>query len=149
MIRYVRGNLLDSNAEALVNAVNCVGVMGKGIALAFKERYPDMFREYARKCRREEMQPGSVWARRWGHGGPHRKWVACAATKNHWRDPSHLSDIELCAARLRAFVKAASIKSIAVPALGCGNGGLKWEEVRPLLENALGDLNADVEIYEP
>jgi O-acetyl-ADP-ribose deacetylase (regulator of RNase III) len=144
MIRYVRGNLLDSDAEALVNAVNCVGVMGKGIALAFKKKFPDMFRDYAITCSTGKMRPGDAYAMRCGD-----KWIINAFTKAHWRDPSHLRDIELCARRLRLFVGPCGIKSIAIPALGCGNGGLKWEDVRPLLENALGDLKADVEIYEP
>ena len=145
MIRFVRGNLLDSEAEALVNAVNCVGVMGKGIAKAFKERYPEVFREYVGKCRRGELRPGDVWAIR---GSPD-KWIVHAATKGDWRMPSVLLNIESCAKYIRLFVKAARVKSIAVPALGCGNGGLKWEKVRPVLEEALGDVRADVEIYEP
>ncbi len=142
-MRYVQGDLLSSPAEALVNAVNCVGVMGKGIALGFKKAYPDVFREYVRKCR-AGAQPGTVWAVRSGE-----KWVVHAFTKGHWVERSELADIELCAARLRLFVKTSRIKSIAIPALGCGNGGLEWAAVKPVLENALHDLDADIAVYEP
>lgn len=143
-IRYVRGDLLQSEAEALVNAVNCVGVMGKGIAFAFKEAYPEVFQEYARKCRNGELKPGNIWARKAGE-----KWVVHACTKGHWRERSRYTYVVDCARYIDLFVRAARIKSIAVPALGCGNGGLSWAQVKPILEESLGELRADVEIYEP
>lgn len=144
MIRFVRGNLLDSEAEALVNAVNCVGVMGKGIALEFKKRYPEVFQEYARRCRIEEKRPGDVWAIRY-----YERWIVHAFTKGHWREKSKLTYIVDCARYIALFVKASKLESIAIPALGCGNGGLPWPAVKQILEEALGDVRADVEIYEP
>ena len=145
MIRFVRGNLLDSEAEALVNAVNCVGVMGKGIALEFKKRYPEVFKQYALGCRNGAWHPGDVWAIRSGEV----KWIVHAFTKGHWREKSQLTDIVDCARYIALFVKTSKVKSIAIPALGCGNGGLPWPAVKQILEEALGDVRADVEIYEP
>lgn len=145
MIRFVRGNLLDSEAEALVNAVNCVGVMGKGIALEFKKRYPEVFREYALCCQGGGVQrPGDVWGMR-----AQGKVIIHAFTKDHWRDKSQLEAVSTCAWRLRVVAGAFEVKSLAVPALGCGNGGLSWDDVKPILVKELGNLKADVEIYEP
>jgi len=144
MIRYMKGNLLESKAEALVNAVNCVGVMGAGIAKQFKEAYPEVFREYREKCRRGELRPGNVWAMRSGD-----KWIVHAATKGHWRARSYLGDVAWVLSHLRNFLQMAEVKSMALPALGCGNGGLQWPVVKTLIANEFLGVDADVEVYEP
>jgi len=145
MIQLQRGNLLQVDAEALVNTVNCVGVMGKGIALQFKQAYPENFREYERACRAGEVQVGRMFVYSTGEF-LNPKYIINFPTKRHWKGKSRLSDVE---AGLRALVEDVSrlgIRSIAVPPLGCGNGGLAWNEVRPLIEAAFEAL-PDVEVY--
>lgn len=143
MLTYIEGNLFLSPAQTLVNTVNTVGVMGKGIAKAFKAIYPEMFAAYAAWCQRGELAPGKLHLYRTPH-----KWILNFPTKQHWRQPSRLADIE---AGLEAFVRgyeAQGITSVAFPQLGCGNGGLDWErEVRPLMERHLADLPIDVYVH--
>lgn len=149
MIREVHGNLLHAEVDALVNTVNTVGVMGKGIALQFKRAYPDNFRDYVRSCRRGDVQTGKVLVHETGQMSP-PYYIINFPTKTHWRSPSKLKDIELGLADLRRVVQELGIGSIAVPPLGCGNGGLEWSEVRERIEVALGDLtNVDVAIFPP
>ncbi|MEO7196440.1 MAG: macro domain-containing protein [Pseudonocardiaceae bacterium] len=149
MIHESHGNLLDSDAEALVNTVNTVGVMGKGIALQFSRRFPDMFRDYERAAKRHEVRLGQMHI--WGTGamtGP--QFVINFPTKGHWRARSQLPDIEAGLADLVRVVREKSISSIAVPPLGCGNGGLDWAEVQPLIESAFARLpDVDVRIFPP
>lgn len=145
MIRYIDGNLLDANTEALVNTVNCVGVMGKGIALQFKQAFPDNFRQYARACRRGDVRIGKMFVVPVvGTHGP--KYIINFPTKIHWRDPSRIEFIEEGLEDLVACIQGHGIRSVAIPPLGCGNGGLEWERVRPLIEKRMSSLN-DVEIY--
>jgi O-acetyl-ADP-ribose deacetylase (regulator of RNase III) len=143
MITYVEGDLFTSPAQVLVNTVNTVGVMGKGIAKEFKAIYPDMFRVYQGLCEREELTVGKLFL----HRTPH-KWVLNFPTKRHWRQRSRVEDIE---AGLRTFVARYAeyrLVSIAFPQLGCGNGELDWEtQVRPLMERYLGSLPIDVYIH--
>ncbi len=145
MIRFVHGNLFESKAEALVNTVNCVGVMGKGIAYQFKRAYPSMFADYMAKCRRHEIRIGQVATFR--DGG---KLIINFPTKDHWRAPSRLEDIKVGLTSLRAVIITEQVASIAVPPLGCGNGGLHWPLVKKAIVEALQVLNdVDIAIYEP
>lgn len=143
MILYVKGNLFQSPAQVLVNTVNTVGVMGRGIALDFKQLYPEMHRQYRELCERGEFKVGKLWLYR----SPN-KWVLNFPTKKHWRSPSRVEYID---AGLRKFVDTYSnlgIHSIAFPALGCGNGQLDFEtQVKPLMERYLRQLPIEIFIY--
>jgi O-acetyl-ADP-ribose deacetylase (regulator of RNase III) len=143
MILYVNGDLLQSPAQVLVNAVNTVGVMGKGIALEFKRLFPDMYRRYRDLCEHHKFEIGMLWL----YKSPN-KWVLNFPTKRHWRNPSRVEYIE---AGLRKFVSVYSewgIHSVAFPALGCGNGRLDFEtQVQPLMEKYLKSLPIEVFIY--
>lgn len=149
MITFTEGNLLDADAEALVNTVNTVGVMGKGIALMFKEAFPDNFAAYERACKAKQVQLGKMFVtERKDLLGP--KWIINFPTKGHWRYPSQMKWIEDGLADLARFISEKEIRSIALPPLGSGNGGLEWSDVRPLIEDALGTLeNVNVIVYEP
>ncbi|AUB81210.1 macro domain-containing protein [Candidatus Thiodictyon syntrophicum] len=149
MIHYTKGNLLDADVEAVVNTVNTVGVMGKGIALMFKERFPQNFSAYAAVCKDKKLAPGGIFVtERTDLLGP--RWVINFATKGHWRHPSKMEWIDTGLADLRRFIREHGVKSIAVPPLGAGNGKLDWSEVKPRIEAALGDLTeVDVIVYEP
>lgn len=149
MIRFTRGNLLEADVEALVNTVNTVGVMGKGIALMVKEAFPENFREYAAACKRGEVEVGRVFlTQRPGLAGP--RWIINFPTKKHWRHSSRIEWIEEGLVDLRRVILEKGIRSIAVPPLGCGQGGLPWQNVRGLIERKLGDLEGvEVVIYEP
>lgn len=148
MIRYVQGDLLEAEADALVNAVNTVGVMGKGIALMFKQRFADNYRRYVAACKAGEMSVGRMFVTEpMELEGP--RWIVNFPTKQHWRDPSRMEWIVDGLQDLRRFIAANNVRSIAVPALGAGNGGLDWPAVRRQIERALGDLDADVMVYEP
>jgi O-acetyl-ADP-ribose deacetylase (regulator of RNase III) len=145
MIRFLQGNLFESGAEALVNTVNCVGVMGKGIAYQFKRAYPEMHKDYIRRCKAGEVRLGEVSSFR-----ERGKLVINFPTKSHWRSSSDLKDIRTGLKALRVFLADNEIKSIAIPPLGCGNGGLAWSDVRQLIELELGELkDVDIEVYAP
>lgn len=149
MITYRQGNLLDADVEAVVNTVNTVGVMGKGIALMFKERYPENFRAYEAACKAGEVQVGRMFVTATGElNGP--RWVINFPTKQHWRHPSHREWIEAGLEDLVQVVREKGIRSLALPPLGCGNGGLDWREVRTLIEAAAAKLpGAEIIAYEP
>lgn len=148
MITFTQGNLLEARAEALVNTVNTVGVMGKGIALMFKERFAENFRRYAAACKAKEVRTGSVFVTEVGElDGP--RWIVNFPTKQHWRAPSRMEWITEGLKDLRRFLVENKVKSIAIPPLGAGNGGLDWSEVRPQIEAALGDLDVEVLVFEP
>jgi O-acetyl-ADP-ribose deacetylase (regulator of RNase III) len=149
MIRYVTGDLLASKAEALVNAVNCAGRMGRGIALAFRKRWPVMADAHAAACARGEVVPGRMFTVEVGDlTGP--RWIVNFPTKRHWRDPSLMADIEAGLPALAAEIRAKGMRSIAVPALGCGLGGLDWAAVKPRIAGALGGLDGvEVLVFEP
>lgn len=148
VIREAHGNLLAADVDALVNTVNTVGVMGKGIALQFKRAYPEMFREYARAARAGELQTGQmhVWET---HAATGPRFVINFPTKRHWRSPSKLEFVTSGLDDLARLIVAKEIKSIAVPPLGCGQGGLAWSTVRPLIERSLGGLDSEVWLYPP
>lgn len=142
MIHYVSGNIFDSPAQTLVNPVNTVGVMGKGLALEFKKRYPKMFEEYKKQCHDGWLHVGDLMLWR-----AKDHFVLNFPTKKHWKDPSSLIYVE---AGLLSFVnkyESYGISSIAFPKLGCGNGGLDWEVVKPVMERYLQELPIDVYIY--
>jgi O-acetyl-ADP-ribose deacetylase (regulator of RNase III) len=138
MIVDVKGNLLDAEVEALVNPVNTVGVMGKGLALAFKKAYPDMFAAYASAAKRGELKIGEMDIHRTLMGEP--KFIINFPTKKDWRDPSKIEFIKEGLRDLIREVALRDIQSIAIPPLGCGLGGLNWAEVRPLIEDAFETL---------
>ncbi len=149
MIEFTKGNLLEAEAEAVVNTVNTVGVMGKGIALMFKEAFPDNFDAYARACKEKNVTLGKMFVtERESLFGP--KWVINFPTKGHWRYPSQIRWIQDGLDDLRSVIESKGIKSIAIPPLGAGNGGLEWEYVREEIESRLAPLH-DVRIivYEP
>ena len=149
MIRSVTGDILEASAEALVNTVNCVGVMGRGIALQFKQAFPDNFREYVAACRRGEVKPGRMVVFETGEAiGP--RYIFNFPTKRHWRGKSRIEDIDAGLKALVAEVQARGIRSIAIPPLGSGLGGLDWSDVRPLIERAFGNLpQVEVLLFEP
>jgi O-acetyl-ADP-ribose deacetylase (regulator of RNase III) len=149
MIKFLQGNLLDAPTEAVVNTVNTVGVMGKGIALMFKEAFPANFRAYEEACKRKEIQVGHMFVtENLTFEGP--RWLINFPSKKHWRQPSKLEWIVEGLKDLRRVVEEKGIRSIALPPLGCGNGGLDWSDVRPEIECALGPLdNVDVLVFEP
>jgi len=149
MIEFARGNLLEANVDALVNTVNTVGIMGKGVALMFKEAFPQNFRAYEAACRRSEVKVGRMFVTETNALiGP--KWIINFPTKEHWRAGSKMEWIESGLADLKLVIIEKKIRSVAVPPLGSGNGGLDWQEVRPRVEAVLGSLNdVAVMVYEP
>ncbi|SEH34305.1 O-acetyl-ADP-ribose deacetylase (regulator of RNase III), contains Macro domain [Methylobacterium sp. 275MFSha3.1] len=149
MIEFTQGNLLEARVEALVNTVNTVGVMGKGIALMFKEAYPENTREYELACKAGEVQVGRMFVtERTDLVGP--RWIVNFPTKRHWRNPSKIEWIDEGLEDLKRFLIANTVRSIALPPLGSGNGGLDWSDVRPKIEAAFRDLpDINVIVYEP
>jgi len=149
MIRFTTGNLLDAKAEAVVNTVNTVGVMGKGIALMFKEAFAENFLSYEAACKRNEISVGHMFVtERQNLLGP--RWIINFPTKKHWRYPSKMEWITTGLEDLKRVIVENGIRSIALPPLGSGNGGLNWQDVRPRIEEALGSLpDVEVTVYEP
>lgn len=149
MITFTQGNLLESKAEALVNTVNTVGVMGKGIALMFKERFPINTAAYEEACAAKEVHTGRMFVTDTDELMGTR-WIINFPTKQHWRGKSRMEWIEEGMADLKRVIKELGIRSIAIPPLGAGNGGLDWAAVKPVIVNALQDLpEVDIQIYEP
>ncbi len=139
------GDLFKSKAQTLVNTVNCVGVMGKGIALGFKKRFPDMFKDYASRCEAGEVKLGRPYIDK-QTAGP---WILNFPTKDHWRSVSKITDIIAGLEYLKAHYKEWGIESLAIPPLGCGNGQLDWDVVGPTLFRYLSQLDIPVEMYAP
>jgi O-acetyl-ADP-ribose deacetylase (regulator of RNase III)/uncharacterized protein YwgA len=140
------GDMFASNAQTLVNTVNCVGVMGKGIALKFKGLFPEMYEDYARRCARNAVKPGVPYIYDDRQSGLK---ILNFPTKDHWRSASRLSDIERGLDYLTEHFEDWGIKSLSMPPLGCGNGGLEWSEVGPLIYRKLHTLPIDVEVFAP
>jgi O-acetyl-ADP-ribose deacetylase (regulator of RNase III) len=134
---------MTSTSQTVVNTVNTVGVMGKGLAAAFKERFPPMFEDYKRHCNENEFKPGSSWL--WKGD---EQWVLNFATKKHWRNPSKLQYVHDGLDEFRQKFEQFGIREIAFPRLGCGNGGLDWDIVRPLMVEKLRDLPISVFIHD-
>ncbi len=149
MIRFTKGNLMNSEAEALVNTVNTVGVMGKGIALQFKEEFPHNFTIYANACRSGEFVPGTLLITKEKNSAGEEKTIINFPTKKHWKNHSKYEYIKDGLAELTKVINEYKIASIAIPPLGCGNGGLKWDVVKKMMEDTLGNIDIDICIYEP
>ena len=150
MIEYKVGDMFTEDVEALVNSVNCVGVMGRGIALQFKNVFPENFKAYAEACRREEVQPGRMFVFETGQmvGAP--RYIINFPTKRHWRGKSRMEDIEAGLHALAQVITERNIRSIALPPLGSGLGGLDWRMVRSRIEAALQDIDdLKVVVFEP
>jgi O-acetyl-ADP-ribose deacetylase (regulator of RNase III) len=148
MLEFTSGDLLQADVEALVNTVNCLGAMGRGIALQFKNKFPENFKAYVVACKNQEVLPGRMFV---FHTRTlcNPRYIVNFPTKRHWRDKSRMEDIETGLADLVRVIKARKIASIAVPPLGCGLGGLQWEEVRGLMEKALNLPDVRVLVFQP
>jgi len=149
VIEYTsKGSLLYAEADALVNTVNTVGVMGKGVALQFKQAFPDNYRAYRSACTRGEVELGKMFV--FERGTLERpRFIINFPTKRHWRAKSRIADIESGLSDLRHVLLELGVDSVALPALGCGNGGLRWTDVRPLIEQYLSDLPLRAVVFEP
>lgn len=145
MFRALIGDMFESRAQALVNTVNCVGVMGKGVAEQFRKRYPAMFEDYKRRCEQKTVRLGEPYLYRDASGLA----IVNFPTKGHWRSVSRLADIEKGLDHFAKHVADWGLTSVAMPPLGCGNGGLEWSEVGPLIFRKLHTLPLDVELYAP
>lgn len=145
MLNFVQGDLFDIQSDIRVNTVNCVGVMGAGVALAFKQRYPEMFKEYRDDCKIGLVKPGKmhVWKSLAGD------WVINFPTKRDWRDPSRYEDIDAGLDDLRVYLDSVGPVSVALPALGCGHGGLDWSRVSEMIREKLDGVNAQVYVFGP
>ncbi len=149
MIQYKTGDILSEDVEALVNTVNCVGVMGRGIALQFKRAFPRNFKAYEAQCKRDKMQPGNMFVFETGQL-TNPRYLINFPTKRHWKGKSRMQDIESGLQSLVKEIRRRDIGSIAVPPLGCGLGGLDWTEVRSRIQGALESLeNVDVIVFKP
>ena len=148
MMRFTQGNLLEAPVDAVVNTVNTVGVMGKGIALMFKERFPENYKAYAAACKAGEVVVGRMFVTAGVElNGP--RWIINFPTKQDWRRPSRLEWVVAGLEDLKVVIREKGIRSIALPALGCGNGGLDWRVVRPVVEMSLAELgDVEVVVYE-
>lgn len=149
MIEFVKGDFFDFDADIRVNTVNCVGVMGAGVALAFKQKYPDMFKQYAKECKQGLIRPGipSVWK----NDDMFTKKIEIInfPTKDHWRKPSEYEYVENGLKWLSEYLKQKKYSVITLPALGCGHGGLDWAKVKELIENHLSDSQHKIFVFEP
>jgi len=146
-IKFKSGDLFKSDKQTLVNTVNCVGVMGAGVAKKAKQLFPSMYEDYSVRCEKKSVQPGVPYL--WKNPEPNAQWILNFPTKDHWRNPSKIEWIEN---GLKCFLenyKDLGISSIAFSALGCGKGGLWWVDVKPIMEGYLCQLDISVEIYRP
>ena len=145
MIAYMKGNILKSTAKCLVNPVNCEGVMGKGLALQIKQNYPHTFESYKKACNEGKLSIGRVHT--FFEEG---KYIISIPTKVRWREPSRLEYVEIGLKEMMEIIKILPIYTVALPALGCGNGGLDWDDVKPLMGKTLEPMGDRVfHIYEP
>ncbi|WP_445368160.1 macro domain-containing protein [Methylomonas sp. BW4-1] len=145
MIEFTKGDMFAMPVDARVNTVNCKGVMGAGVALAFKNRYPDMFKEYKQKCQDGTIRPGAlhVWKNLMGD------WVINFPTKRDWKEKSRYEDVSAGLEALRSYLQEQKPASLALPALGCGHGGLDWNKVSSMIKEKLGDLDTKIFVFEP
>lgn len=150
MITLARGDILKADTEAIVNTVNCVGIMGRGIALQFKKAFPANFKYYEAACKREEVKPGSMLIYDTG-SMVNPRYLVNFPTKRHWKGNSRIEDVRAGLEDLLRGIQRLNIKSIAIPPLGCGLGGLEWSDVLPLIKQILSPLgdSVDVVVYEP
>ena len=145
MLEFVKGDMFDVPADIRVNTVNCVGVMGAGVALAFKQRYPEMFKDYQRDCKDGRVKPGAIhiWESLAGD------WIINFPTKRDWREPSRYEDIATGLEKLRSYLDGVGKVTVALPALGCGHGGLDWNRVSEMIQSKLDGVDAHVLVFEP
>ncbi|OQZ02084.1 MAG: Appr-1-p processing protein [Candidatus Brocadia sp. UTAMX1] len=149
MIKIIKGNILEQKTEAIVNTVNCVGVMGRGIALSFREAYPENYREYKKACDKGEVVPGRMFVHFAGDMFS-KKYIINFPTKRHWKGKSRIEDIRSGLVDLVSVIKELRIKSVTIPPLGCGLGGLDWKVVRPIIESTVKELSGvEINIIEP
>ena len=145
MIYYTKGNLFESNADVLVNPVNCVGAMGAGIAQQFAKRFPELEDAYKQRCLSNKIHPGDVWCFQ-----TEDLDILNVATKNHWRDESKLEWVDKGLMQIADILEVGNYASVAIPALGCGLGRLKWEDVKYLIKEHLGELTGiNIFVFEP
>lgn len=145
MVKVLIGNLFESHAQTLVNTVNCVGVMGKGVALEFKKRFPEMYKDYVTRCQKGEIRLGHPYL----YKSIFSPWILNFPTKGHWRSVTSLDDVTTGLKYLISHYKNWGITSLAIPPLGCGQGQLEWRVVGPTLYRYLKQLNIPVELYAP
>lgn len=149
MIQFKKANLLESDADAIVNTVNTVGVMGKGIALQFKNQYPNNYKLYAAACKAKEVVVGKMFVTEETSLLGGKKIIINFPTKTDWRKPAEYSYIETGLQDLVKVIQERKIKSIAIPPLGAGNGGLDWNRVKAIMEHYLINVDCEVQIYQP
>ena len=151
MITCKQGDIFASGCQALVNPVNCMGISGKGLALEFRKRYPEMDIAYRLYCVRGQMQIGGSMVHCTGlWTPPDPEYIICFPTKKHWRDPSEYEYIHAGLFGLAQALIRHDVESVAIPALGCGNGGLEWKEVKILIEQSIGGMHGiRIELYAP
>lgn len=148
-IELKRGDILKQDAEALVNAVNCLGVMGRGVALQFRRTFPQNYADYRKACHRGEVEIGRMFVHDL-QSVSNPRFVINFPTKRHWKDASRIADIEIGLVDLARVLRERRIRSVAVPAIGCGLGALDWSEVRPRIEKVLAGMDdLNVFLYEP
>jgi O-acetyl-ADP-ribose deacetylase (regulator of RNase III) len=140
-IEFIDGDMFDINSDIMVCPVNCVGVMGAGIARTFKVRYPDMFRAYLEACIIGELKPGKLFV--WNDQ------IICLPTKDHWRDNSTYDYVVSGLLELRDYLNRHGEVTVSLPALGCGNGNLNWDWVKPIIVEVLGDIKSSVKVFTP
>ncbi len=148
MLKFIKGNLLNADTEALVNTVNTVGVMGKGIALQFKNRYPQNYKIYKDACKAKSFHTGEILVVKDGNLMA-QKWILNFPTKAHWKGNSKYEYISTGLEAMKKVLHEKNIKSIAIPPLGCGNGGLEWSRVKSMIQQSLGEMEAQIYVYEP
>ncbi len=149
MMRYITGNILESSAQAIVNTVNTVGVMGKGIALQFKKAFPRNYKSYLDACKNNDLKIGKLFVCIDSNMISGQKIIINFPTKTDWRKPSEYEYIEKGLDNLIEIINHYNIKSIAIPPLGAGNGGLEWEKVKKIINTKLQNVDIDILIYEP
>ena len=147
MIRFTTGDIFAQPVDAIVNPVNCVGVMGRGLARQFKHRYPDAFVAYREACARGQLLPGRVFV--YDTRAHRPTWIVHFPTKRHWRNPSAIGDIDAGLQDLAAAIPRHGIASLAIPPLGCGLGGLNWQAVRAIVEARLASTACTITVLEP
>ena len=150
MITLTNGNMFDNPADIRINTVNCVGVMGAGVALEFKNKYPEMFKDYKKACTANKIRPGKphVWSNN-NFCDDENVVIVNFPTKDHWRKPSEYQYIEDGLNWLHNFLKKEGNVTITIPALGCGHGGLDWAIVKNMIKEKLVDLKANILVFEP
>jgi len=149
MIKFVTGNIIESDAEALINTVNTVGIMGKGIALQFKNAFQNNFKAYVEACKRNEIEIGKLFVTKDSNLNTGEKIIINFPTKKDWRKPSEYDYIDAGLTDLIRILNDYKIRSIAIPPLGAGNGGLEWEKVKKIIVEKLGYLDVEIIVYEP